>query len=98
MNLIKSMLLGIALAAVTAVAPVLAADKSADFNALKSDSHALSQKPVQERTKVVPLSTEQLDSIVGGKPPENRPPENRPPNKNGNGGGCTALIGCIDIL
>lgn len=62
----KSMLLGIALAATTAVAPVWAADKSADFNALRSGSDALSQRAVQERTGPVPLSTQQLDSVKAG--------------------------------
>src|SRR2546423_668556 len=63
----KNMLLGIALAAVMAGGPVLAADKadkSAALNTLRSDSRALG--PVQERTEPLPLSTEQLDSVKGG--------------------------------
>jgi len=60
----KNMLLGIALAAVMAVGPALAADKSAALNALRSDSRA--PGPVQERTEPLPLSTEQLDSVKGG--------------------------------
>jgi hypothetical protein len=59
MNFIKSMLVGIALAAAMAVTPVLAADESAD-------SHALSQKAVQEHTGPVRLNTEQLDSVSAG--------------------------------
>src|SRR2546421_284757 len=63
----KNMLLGIALAAVMAGGPVLAADKadkSTALNTLRSDSRALG--PVQERTEPLPLSTEQLDSVKGG--------------------------------
>jgi hypothetical protein len=60
----KNMLVGIALAAVMAVGPALAADKSAAPNGLRSDSRA--PGPVQERTEPLPLSTEQLDSVKGG--------------------------------
>jgi hypothetical protein len=57
----KSMLVGILLAAAMGLAPVWAADES---DALRSDSRALN--PVQERTKLLPLSPEQLDSVKRG--------------------------------
>jgi hypothetical protein len=57
----KNMLVGLVLAVVTAVAPVWAADDSADFSAL-SDS----RMAVQKRTALGLLSTEQLDSVKGG--------------------------------